>query len=325
MSQLEVEMEDNAAADDDDRESAHSAGSGSSEASVSSPVHRTCAQQQQRQQQQQAAAGGTAAAALAAVEGAGSSRGSCDVAAVPPVIHAAAAGKQASGDASVCSAVSIALTADATSGALGSGTISSSYCPDSHVAAGSAVVRPGAWQHGLAAGAHAPGDSWQQHQQQQWQGRLLAESHSIAEESEGAGGGSGGPFINTAFAAMSAQLAAQRAAARRGSNAGGRSSGGGSSTASADKVQPLVMSAWHKDRHESGFIVPEAAAASRAGGDGSGGAEVLGQPWGAAGGGCTQRSAGLQRRSGTGGGVGMVSPFANAIQLAHSVASDEVV
>lgn len=109
----------------------------------------------------------------------------------------------------------------------------------------------------------------------------------------------------SAFAAMDAQLAA---AVRAGavSNAGSssrRSSGGGSMT----DVQPLGMSAWHKGGHVSGFLVPEAAASS---GGGSSGLAPL--------------PPGLRRSTAGGCGGHLVSPFAAAIQLANSVASDEV-
>lgn len=108
----------------------------------------------------------------------------------------------------------------------------------------------------------------------------------------------------SAFAAMDAQLAAAvRAGAVSNAGSSRRSSGGGSM---AD-VQPLGMSAWHKGGHVSGFLVPEAAASS---GDGSSGLAPL--------------PPGLRRSTAGGGGGHLVSPFAAAIQLANSVASDEV-
>jgi hypothetical protein len=110
----------------------------------------------------------------------------------------------------------------------------------------------------------------------------------------GAGAGAGTLSMASAFAAMDAQLtAAVKAGSRHSSGGKGSSSGGGSSTNSADVIQPLGMSCWHKDGHVSGFRVSEGAAG------GSGGGQ--------------RPSAG-----------GLVSPFAAAIQLAQSVASDEV-
>lgn len=147
---------------------------------------------------------------------------------------------------------------------------------------------------------------------QQQQGSVQQGQHArLHVAAAGGGGGSFSPA--SAFAAMDAQLAAAEAAAmaRSGGGSKGCSSGGGSTTPSVGAVQPLSESCWHKGGHVSGFLVPEAVAVAAVQGTSSSSSSA----------GTTQQHVvpPPQRRPGA-----LVSPFAAAIQLANSVASDEV-
>lgn len=161
---------------------------------------------------------------------------------------------------------------------------------------------------GAAAVQNGAGVSSSQQEREQ-QGSVQQGQHARLPGAAAAGGG--GSFSPaSAFAAMDAQLAAAEAAAaaRSGGGSKGCSSGGGASTTpSVGAVQPLSESCWHKGGHVSGFLVPEAVGAStvqgaRSSSTGNIQQQVVPPP---------QRSA-------------LVSPFAAAIQLANSVASDEV-
>lgn len=171
-------------------------------------------------------------------------------------------------------------------------------------------------RHRLAVASQAVAADEQQEQQQQQHGEGADGSSSsrpagyqhqqqLSVAGVPAAAARQGSFnIASAFAAMDAQLAAAVRASAAGDAGSRELSSGGGSNASAKAVQPLGASCWHKGGHVSGFLVPEAAAAAAGGGIIAGGAAL---------------APGL-RRSTTGG---LVSPFAAAIQLAHSVASDD--
>lgn len=179
--------------------------------------------------------------------------------------------------------------------------------------------RPAGHRHRLAVASQTVADDSRQQQGQQQGQEVIACSRGRDEQQQqqqqqsvvgqpAAAVRAGSFNMASAFAAMDAQLAAAvRAGAvnNTNSNSRRRSSSSNGSSASAKAVQPLAASCWHKGGHVSGFLVPEAAPAATAGS----GSEVG-----------AQATPGL-RRSTAGG---FVSPFAAAIHLANSVASDEV-